>query len=421
MKGLLNNYGVWMVAALIILLVPIPFGSGFALSIASQMTIAIVFALAYNMLLGQGGMLSFGHAIFFGLAGYFTIHYLNWMGQGVVSYFPVSLLPLLGGLVSMVLGVLIGLVSTRRAGTTFAMISLGFGEMVTALTLIIVSFFNGEEGIQGDRWVGPEPLGITFGSDVQVYYLAGAWCFAAAVAMYAITRTPFGRMCNAVRDNPERAQFVGYNTQRVRWLAFTLSAFFSGIAGTLHALVFEHVGFETVDIARSGFVLFMVYIGGTGTFLGPVLGAVLITWLTSILSNFTEAWYLYFGIIFVTIVMYAPGGLAGLIFMHEPIWLTDPRLLRRLLWPYALGLASVLVALVGIIGEMEMIYHLSNDITGEFVMNLYGFDISLRNTVPWVICAIIGAIGLALCRKSFPLVAQHWHQVMHEARERVLQ
>ena len=421
MRGHLRNYGVWVVAALIILLLPLPFHSGFALSIISQMTIAIVFALAYNMLLGQGGMLSFGHAIFFGLAGYFTIHYLKWMGGGVVGYFPVSLLPLLGGLVSMAFGIVIGLVSTRRAGTTFAMISLGFGEMVTASTMIIVSFFNGEEGLQGDRWVGPEPLGITFGTDLQVYYLAGAWCFAAAVASYAITRTPFGRMSNAVRDNPERAQFVGYNTQRVRWLAFTLSAFFSGIAGTLHALVFEHVGFETVDIARSGFVLFMVYIGGTGSFLGPVLGAVLITWLTSILSNFTEAWYLYFGIIFVMIVLFAPGGVAGLIFMHEPIWLSDARLLRRLVLPYALGVASALVALVGIIGLMEMIYHLSNDITGEFVMNLYGFDISLRNILPWVICVIIGLIGIAFCRKAFPFVAQRWQLVMHEARERVLQ
>ncbi|MCH8883144.1 MAG: branched-chain amino acid ABC transporter permease, partial [SAR324 cluster bacterium] len=224
MRRLLEKSGVWLVGAAIILLAPAIFDSGFALSIMGQMGVAIIFALAYNMLLGQGGMLSFGHAVYFGLAGYFTIHYLTLMGDEVVGYFPVSLLPIFGGLVGLCFGVTIGFVSTRRAGTTFAMISLGFSEMATALTLILVAFFNGEEGIQTDRWVGPEPLGITYGPDIQVYFLIGVWCFLATLAMYAITRTPFGRMSNAVRDNPERAQFVGYNTQRVRWLAFALSS-----------------------------------------------------------------------------------------------------------------------------------------------------------------------------------------------------
>ena len=160
------------------------------------------------------------------------------------------LLPIVGGLVGLFFGVVIGYLSTRRAGTTFAMISLGFGEMVTAMTLIFIAFFNGEEGVQTDRMVGPEVFGVTFGPDREVYYLIAVWCFIAMVAMYMLTRTPFGRMSNAVRDNPERAEFVGYNTQRVRWLAFSLSAFFAGVAGSLHAINFEHVGFETVGALR---------------------------------------------------------------------------------------------------------------------------------------------------------------------------
>jgi len=126
------------------------------------------------------------------------------VGEDVLPYFPVSLIPLMGGAVGLFFGVLIGFVSTRRAGTTFAMISLGFAEMATALTLIIVTFFNGEEGIQTDRWVGPEPFGITFGSDVQVYYLIGVWCLIATAAMYALTRTPFGR-------SSSRSTFVNPN------------------------------------------------------------------------------------------------------------------------------------------------------------------------------------------------------------------
>ena len=165
---ILKNYGVWVFGALVLLIVPHIFDSSFALNLLSQMGVLIIFSLAYNMLLGQGGMLSFGHAIYFGLAGYFTIHYLNFVYEDVVPYIPLTFFPLIGGLVGLFIGTLIGYVSTRRAGTTFAMISLGFGEMVTALTLILVAVFNGEDGIQTDRYVGPETLGITYIPNIEV-------------------------------------------------------------------------------------------------------------------------------------------------------------------------------------------------------------------------------------------------------------
>ena len=211
------------------------------------------------------------------------------------------------------------------------MISLGFAELATALTLIIVFFFNGEEGVQTDRWVSEEWFGITYGPDIQVYYLIAVWCVIATLAMYALTRTPFGRITNAVRDNPERVQFIGYSTHRVRWLAFSLSSFFSGLAGALHAINLEHVGFETVGLARSAVILIAVYIGGTSHFAGPIVGAILIILLNAYLSDITPAWYLYLGLIFVIIVMFAPGGIAGLIMMHDPIRRAAPRLLLRLL------------------------------------------------------------------------------------------
>ncbi|MCH8844300.1 MAG: branched-chain amino acid ABC transporter permease [SAR324 cluster bacterium] len=418
MRLLLSKTGVWIAAAAVILLAPTLFQSGFALSVMGQMGVAIIFALAYNMLLGQGGMLSFGHAVYFGLAGYFSIHYLNLMGEGLVWYFPVSLLPLFGGVVGLFFGVLIGFVSTRRAGTTFAMISLGFSEMATALTLILVAFFNGEEGIQTDRWVGPEPFGITYGPDIQVYYLIGIWCFVAMVAMYALTKTPFGRMSNAVRDNPERAQFVGYNTQRVRWLAFSLSSFFAGLAGALHAINFEHVGFETVGLAQSGFVLFMVFIGGVRHYLGPILGAVLITLLTATLGDLTQAWFLYFGIFFVVMVVFAPGGLAGLIMLHEPVWKTDIRLAQRMILPYMGGLITALIAGFGLIGLIEMIYFVSHKLAGDTDVLLYGFATDVSSIYSWLIYGTIAATGIVLCRKSFPAVRGSWNSAMDDVRER---
>ena len=398
---------------------PMVFDSGFALSIMGQMGVAVIFALAYNMLLGQGGMLSFGHAIYFGLAGYFTIHYMNRIGEEGAFYFPISLLPLYAGFVGLFFGILVGYVSTRRAGTTFAMISLGFGEMMTALTLIFVSFFNGEEGIQGDRMVGPEPLGINFGPDIQVFYLIVAWAFIAIIGMYLLTKTPFGRMCNAVRDNPERAQFIGYNTQRVRWLAFSLSAFFSGIAGGLHAINFEHVGFETVGAAQSGFVLFMVFIGGAAHFLGPILGAMLVSILTGTLGEVTEAWPLYLGAFFIIMVMYAPGGLAGLIMFHEQIWKVDARLLRPLIFPYLAGTGSLLLAGVGVIGLIEVLYFLSHQLTGVTRTDLFGISVELTSGLPWIFLISTAAAGIFLCTRTFPMVARSRASVLEEVKKQV--
>jgi branched-chain amino acid transport system permease protein len=418
-KALLRNYGVWIAAAILFAILPVVFTSGFALTLLCKMGVLIIFAIAYNMLLGQGGMLSFGHAIYFGLGGYCSIHILNGMADGGLPYFPVSLFPLIGAFVGLLMGVTIGYVSTRRAGTTFAMISLGFGEMVTAMTLIFVAFFNGEDGIQADRWIGPEPFGITYGPQIQVYYLIAVWCFIAMVAMYAITKTPFGRMSNAVRDNPERAEFVGYNTQRVRWLAFSLSAMFAGAAGSLHAINYENIGFESVSAIQSGAVLFMVYIGGIGHFLGPIIGTVLLVFLDSILSDITEAWVLYLGIVFVAIVMFTPGGLAGLIVMHEPVWRTDIRLLRGLAIPYFLAAVSSVIFAIGVIGIIEMIYFITVTGIGEVDMTLFGVAISVNEVLPWLAYVGIMGVGVQLCRVTYPRVVASWNHAMVAVKAKI--
>jgi len=420
MIQLLKKSGIWILAGLVILVLPLVFSTGFAISVMGLMGIMIIFALAYNMLLGQGGMLSFGHAVYFGLAGYFTIHLLNLMGDKVIGYYPVSLLPLFGGVVGLFFGVLIGFVSTRRAGTIFALISLGFVEMMTAMTFILITFFNGEEGIQADRWVGPEPLGITFGPGIQVYYLIGAWCLISMIAMYALTKTPFGRMSNAVRDNPERAQFVGYNTQRVRWLTFSLSSFFAGLAGALYALHFEHIGFEAAGLELSGEILLATYMGGSGHFLGPILGAVLFTFLKGVLSDYSSVWYLYLGAVFLLTILYAPTGIAGLILRHEPVWKTDFRLLGKMVVPYLSALITLLIAAGAIIGLIEMINHVADEYSEGSILSIYGIAVETTSFISWLAFIIIALIGIGLCRLTFPFVTRNWENIMDTVKERML-
>ncbi len=421
MIQLFKKNGIWILAGFIILVLPRIFSSGFAISLMGLMGIMVIFALAYNMLLGQGGMLSFGHAVYFGLAGYFTIHFINMMSEGVIGYFPISLLPLFGGVVGLFFGVVIGFVSTRRAGTIFALISLGFAEMMTAMAFILITFFNGEEGIQADRWVGPEPLGITFGSGIQVYYLIGIWCLISMIAMYAITKTPFGRISNAVRDNPERAQFVGYNTQRVRWMAFSLSSFFAGLAGALYALHFEHIGFEAAGLELSGEILLATYMGGIGHFLGPILGAILFIFLKGVLSDFSSAWYLYLGAVFLLTILYAPTGLAGLILRHEPVWKTDFRLLGKMVLPYLSALITLLIAAGGIIALIELINFVADEYSDGSILSIYGIPVETTSFIPWLAFGILALIGIGLCKLTFPLVTRNWDDIMDTVKERMIQ
>jgi branched-chain amino acid transport system permease protein len=323
--------------------------------------------------------------------------------------------------VGLFFGVLIGFVSTRRAGTIFALISLGFVEMMTAMTFILITFFNGEEGIQADRWVGPEPLGITYGPGIQVYYLIGTWCLISMIAMYALTKTPFGRMSNAVRDNPERAQFIGYNTQRVRWLAFSLSSFFAGLAGALYALHFEHVGFEAAGLELSGEILLATYMGGIGHFLGPIVGAILFTFLKGVLSDYSSAWYLYLGAVFLLTILYAPTGIAGLILRHEPVWKTDFRLLGKMVFPYLSALISILLAVGGIIALIEMINHVADEYSEGSIINIYGIAADTTSFIPWLAFIIIALLGIGLCRLTFPIVNRNWDDIMDTLKERILQ
>src|SRR3989338_3682881 len=200
-RGRLLLWGGCLAAAIAL---PLLFKSGFIVSLLCQMGIMVVFALSYNMLLGQTGLLSFGHAVYYGLGAFITMHTLNLIGKDG-SPLLVALLQLVGGLAGLLAGVVLGYVTTKKAGTTFAMISLGIGELVAACALMFPGFFGGEGGISGNRVIAKQDfLGFTWGPQVEMYGLIVAWAFLATAAMFALTQTPLGRMANAVRDNPER-------------------------------------------------------------------------------------------------------------------------------------------------------------------------------------------------------------------------
>ena len=233
----LGKIAPWIILAILLAVAPFLFTSGTSRTMLSIMALSIIFALSYNMLLGQTGLLSFGHAVYYGLGGFVAIHAMNTIIRNKYAI-PLPVIPLIGGAAGLFFGIVFGSVSTRRGGTAFAMISLGLGELVASSALILRSFFGGEEGITTNRTKLLRVFDLSFGPQTQVYYLIAIWCFICVFAMYALTRTPFGRMCNAVRDNFERAEFVGYNPQLVRFIAFCLSGFFAGVAGGLAAINF---------------------------------------------------------------------------------------------------------------------------------------------------------------------------------------
>ena len=404
---------LFSILLLFLLFLPNIFTTSFALTLFSKMGVLIIFSVAYNMLLGQAGLLSFGHAIYFGLAGYASIHILSAINESYLPALPLILLPFIGAFVGLMLGICIGYLSTKRLGTAFAMISLGFCELVTALTLIFVVFFNGEDGIQADRVTGNEFLGFTYGPQSEVYYLILFWCIISVSLMYLLTKTPFGRMCNAVRDNQQRAEFVGYNVRKVRWLAFSLSAMFAGAAGSLHAINYEHIGFESVSLVQSGLVLFMAYIGGIGNFLGPILGAISLTYLDTMLSDITEAWVLYYGIIFVLVIAFAPQGISGIIMVHEPIIRNNPSLLKKLVFPYTIFLVSIIILTIGFTSIIELIHSLKSS---KDSLKIYWLNINNNNIFIWIIFSLVFIGGVLLTKKCFRLVKEKWNDVIDEVK-----
>jgi branched-chain amino acid transport system permease protein len=368
----LRFYGIWVAAALLLLLLPHIFNSGGALTTFSLVGISIIFSLSYNILLGQTGMLSFGHAVYYGLGGFLVIHAINILGANKLPI-PLPVVPLVGGITGLFFAALLGWVSTKRSGTAFAMISLGVAELIASSALIAV------------------------------------------IAMYALTRTPLGRMCNAVRDNPERVQFVGYNPHVVRYLAFCFSGFFAGIAGALAAINFEIANSAYLGAQQSGAVLFATYIGGIGFFIGPIVGAIFVTILSLGLSDLTQVWQLYFGLIFIAVVLFAPGGITGLLMMHRP--LVKAGTLQKVLPSYLEALMPTLAMLAGLVLAVETIVHYTVNPGDDPHIKAFGISFDAASPYIWATSAVLLVGGFMVARRSWVRVRDAWDKAGAMARE----
>lgn len=406
---------IWSLFALVLLTAPLLFTSSLSQTMLSQMGIAIIVCLSYNILLGQGGMLSFGHAVYSGMGSFLAIHTLNQVSGGFPL--PVSLVPIAGGLASMMVAILLGWVTTKKAATPFAMITLGIGELVWAMSLMFPEFFGGEGGVSGNRVAGAKTFGISYGPQIELYYLIAVYTFVCTGLMFAFTRTPLGRMLNAVRDNPERVEFVGFDTQKVRYIAFIIAAFFAGISGGLAALNFEIVTSEVVSGYRSGAYLLFTFLGGATFFFGPILGAILMVLAFVLLSEFTKAWLLYLGLVFLFMVMYAPGGVASLLMMNLRIAKFGH--LRKLWVSYlALGLTA-LVVLLGAAAMIEMLYHLQLNAALGPELSFLGGTLNSKSLNSWFGAGFVMLTGLGLfeiCRRQF---AREWGQIQERIEKEI--
>lgn len=375
--------------------------NGFMTAMFSQMGMMIIFALSYNMLMGEAGLLSFCHAVFFGFAGYCVAHFLNMAGNGGLAI-PAELLPIAGGICGGLLAMVFGAMATKQRTMAFAMITFGIGELAVTAAIMFKHFFGGESGITTDRQNTWSLFGVNYAHGLQVYYLVVAWTLIAALGMYYLRGTPLGRMANACRDNYERAQFVGYDPRMVRFIQFVLSGVFAGIGGALYCITYEIVTYDAVNAPLSGNALLMAYIGGVGSFVGPVIGAVLITALQSGLSLMSNSWLVYVGLLFIAMVTFAPTGITGILRAHAPI-LRAGRL-GALSVPYLRLLLPSLAVLLGFVFIVEMLSFATIGASEGKTINVLGVRPDVYTAPPWIATAagtLIGILWLRLEARRF--------------------
>ncbi len=276
--------------------------------LAAQVLTYGLFALGFNIIYGYTGLLSFGHAAFWGLGAYGTgitlaklgIHSL-WFGLGA------------GIGAAVLVGVVVGYLCLRRRGIYFAMLTLAFGQMIFFAAFHLSEWTGGDDGLRGIPRLPLDLPGLTIDLDtpLRLYYFIMVVVTLMLLGLKRILESPFGAVLQAIRENPSRAEACGYDVRRVKLLAFTFSAFFAGVAGALEAIRLNFVPIDALYWTTSAQVVIMTLIGGAGTFFGPFIGAAVFLLLQDWLSLVMESWSLVIGIIFIAFVLFLPKGIWG--------------------------------------------------------------------------------------------------------------
>ena len=298
---------MWASIFLFIISTPMWFSRDWHLMVISQVGITIIFAISFNQLLGQTGLLNLGHSIFMGAGSYLTGLILLQINEGLL-YVPLPILPLFGGLAGLMLAGIIAYFSVKRSGMIFAILTLAILEFVNSLSTSFPSVLG---GMTIDRTLNTSSFNLDYGSNKVVCLVVMAWLFISVFISYYFLQTPLGKMCNAVRENLSRAEFIGYSSYMIRYLSFCFAGFLAGIAGTLFVINYELVSPEVFSLREAFNILCATFIGGTGYFLGPIIGASVFSLSGIALTRSTELWPLYQGILLMLFVLYLPRGLAG--------------------------------------------------------------------------------------------------------------
>ena len=285
-------------------------------SLATEMLIFAIFAVGYDILFGYTGLLSFGHAIFFGMGAYTT-------GLVLVRLVPSLLLALASAItLSVGMSFLIAFLSIRKRGIYFVIITLAFCQMVYFIAFKWTGLTGGDNGLHGVPRTSFGPINLN--SELPFYFFILTLFLLSVLVAFRIVNSPFGRVLRALKENEDRARSVGYNTTRFKTIAFMISAFFASLAGGLYAVHSNFVPLDTLSINMSGDVVIMTLLGGIGTLYGPILGAMLVVYLKNLLSNWVGNWNLILGAVFIVSVLTVRQGVFHVLFskLKEKLWPT---------------------------------------------------------------------------------------------------
>ena len=406
---------IGILASVVVLLLGAPLAlSGHVVGVLTTALIAVLFAMAFNLLSGRAGMLSFGHAAYFAIGGFAVIHAMQAIEKGNL-WLPTPFLPLVGGVAGLIGGLCAGYFATLRSGVYFSMVTLALAELLHAIAPNLGGIFGGEVGLTTMRMPWSS---FDYGNEVHVYYTVVAWVVLCIGLLYAYNQTLFGRLTVGLREAERRVSFLGYNLHHTKIIVFGVSAMFSGIAGGLLAFTTESINYSMLGMGMSASVVLHTFVGGSGVFFGPAVGAFIFALFGSLVSDVTKNWLLYQGILFVVIMMFMGDGLAML-------WLRIVNEFKERNWGAlklrALLLPPGLLAAAGVVTLLELASRILDQQYSAIVgrtkawppVPLYGLKWDPAAVSTWLVPALAIGVGAGLAflvisrtgRETAPTVA----------------